>query len=298
MNICEGLRLLAAFYQYDMVALPKSGEQQLIDNIYKTYEVKEAERGFYLGRLGASFLGEECMRKTWLSWRAYAQAKFGGRMLRLFGTGHWQEERIVADLRAAGVGVWDRDPSTGEQLEYVDETGHFIVKLDGIIKGVPEAVKTAHVLEIKTHNKNSFSGVSKHGVQKSKPEHYVQVQAGMMMSGLERGLYVALCKDDEQFHIERIKADPAVQQAAKRKIVTLVNATLKPAGISTDGEAFGCKFCDMKEVCMGAVTPLKTCRSCVHVDPTVLPGEWVCSITGETLTKHAQKTACEEYECL
>ena len=111
-----------------MVALPKSGEQQLIDNIYKTYEVKEAERGFYLGRLGASFLGEECMRKTWLSWRAYAQAKFGGRMLRLFDTGHQQEGRIVADLRATGLGVWDRDHNTGQQLEYVESRVYLRLK--------------------------------------------------------------------------------------------------------------------------------------------------------------------------
>lgn len=281
-----------------MVALPKSGEQQLIDNIYKTYEVKEAERGFYLGRLGASFLGEECLRKTWLSWRAYATAKFGGRMLRLFNTGHLQEDRIVADLRAAGLSVWDRDETTGEQIQFIDDSGHFIVKLDGIVKGVPESEKTPHVLEIKTHNKNSFSGIEKHGVLKSKPEHYVQVQAGMAYSGLARGLYVALCKDDEKFYVERIKPDAGVQEAVRRKITTLVNATLKPAGISPDGESFGCKFCDMKGVCTGRVEPLKTCRSCVHVDPAVLPGEWVCGLSGGTLSKHAQKTACGEYECL
>ena len=281
-----------------MVALPKSGEQQLIDNIYRTYEVKEAERGFYLGRLGASFLGEECLRKTWLSWRAYAQAKFGGRMLRLFGTGHWQEERIIADLRAAGLQVWDRDVETGNQLEYVDDTGHFIVKLDGVVKGMPEAEKTSHVLEIKTHNKNSFSGVAKHGVLKSKPEHYVQVQAGMMMSGLDRGLYVALCKDDEQFYVERLKADKPVQEAARRKIVSLVNSTLRAAGISTDGEAFGCKFCDMKEVCTGRAVPLVSCRSCQHVQANALPGEWVCGLYGATLSKDAQKSACPEYVCL
>jgi len=281
-----------------MVALPKSGEQQLIDNIYRTYEVKEAERDFYLGRLGASFLGEECLRKTWLSWRAYAVSKFGGRMLRLFETGHQQEERIVADLKAAELTVWERDPKTGEQIEFVDDTGHFIVKLDGIVKNVPEAAKTSHVLEIKTHNKNSFSGVAKHGVQKSKPTHYAQVQAGMMMSKLDRGLYVALCKDDEQFYVERIKPDLPVQQAAKKKIITLVNATLRPAGISTDGESFGCKFCDMKDVCVGNTAPLRTCRSCVHARANEFPGEWVCGLYNTILTKEAQKEACPEYEVL
>ena len=281
-----------------MVMIPPRPEQQLIDRIYKTYEDKEAKKGFYLGRLGASFLGEECLRKTWLSWRAYAQSQFGGRMLRLFSTGHAQEDRIVADLKAAGLEVWEKDPLTGEQFQYIDETGHFIVKLDGIAKGVPESEKTPHVLEIKTHNKNSFSGVQKHGVLKSKPEHYVQVQAGMLFSGIKRGLYVALCKDDEQFYVERIHPDAAVQAEASKKILRLVNATIRPAGISPDGEGFGCKYCDMKEVCTGRTAPLRTCRSCVHADPARVTGEWVCGLLGAPLSKEAQKQTCPEYVCL
>ncbi len=278
--------------------LPPRPAQVIIDRIYKTYEKKEAEKGFYLGRLGASFLGEECPRKTWLSWRAYAKAQFDGRMLRLFGTGHWQEERIVADLHAAGLDVWDRDDETGEQVQFIDETGHFIVKLDGVVKGVPESEKAAHVLEIKTHNKNSFSGLEKHGVEKAKPEHYVQMQAGMMLSGIKRALYVAVCKDDEKFYVERIKADDSVQAEAQKKIIRLVNATIRPAGISEDASSFGCKYCDMKAVCTGAVPPLKTCRSCVHANPAQLPGEWVCGLYGTILSKEAQIDACPEYQVL
>jgi len=281
-----------------MVMLPPRPAQVIIDRIYKTYEKKEAEKGFYLGRLGASFLGEECPRKTWLSWRAYAKSEFDGRMLRLFGTGHWQEDRIVADLRAAGLQVWDRDESTNEQIQYVDDTGHFIVKLDGIVKGVPESEKTPHVLEIKTHNKNSFSAVEKHGIEKSKPEHYAQVQAGMMMSGLTRGLYVALCKDNEQFYVERVKPDEAVQTAARKKIISLVNATIRPAGISDDASSFGCKFCDMKAVCTGAVEPLRTCRSCQHSSPAESAGNWECMLNAKTLSLEEQKNACSEYLCL
>jgi hypothetical protein len=280
-----------------MVALPPRPAQVIINRIYTVYETKEAEKEFYLGRLGASFLGEECARKTWLSWRAYAKSQFDGRMLRLFGTGHWQEDRIIADLRAAGLVVFDRDTATGEQIQFIDDTGHFIVKLDGVVKNVPESEKTPHVLEIKTHNKNSFSGVEKHGVQKSKPEHYVQVQAGMMMSGLTRGLYVALCKDNEQFYVERIKSDVAIQAEARKKITTLVNATIRPAGISTDGESFGCKFCDMKSVCVGSVPPLRTCRSCrgSAVGPD---GIWRCELQDKELSKAEQIAACNHYEVL
>lgn len=281
-----------------MAAIPPPAEQEIIDRVYASYEKAENEKGFYLGRLGASFLGKECLRETWLSWRAYARPVFGGRMLRLFETGHQQEARIVADLRAAGLEVWDRDAETGEQIEYTEETGHFIVKLDGIVRRVPESPKAAHVLEIKTHNKNSFSALQKHKLQKSKPEHYVQVQAGMLFSGVKRGLYVALCKDDEQLYVERVYPDEAVQVAAQRKIITLVNATMRPAGISTDGEGFGCKFCDMKPVCLNQVEPLRTCRSCVHADPANQKGEWVCSISGETLSKEQQLAACGSYEVL
>lgn len=281
-----------------MVMLPPRPTQVIIDRIYKTYEAKEAKKGFYLGRLGASFLGEECIRKTWLSWRAYAKSEFEGRMLRLFGTGHWQEERIVADLRNAGFEVWERDAKTGEQIEFIDDSGHFIVKLDGIIKGVPESEKKPHVLEIKTHNKNSFSSLEKYGVQKAKPEHYVQVQAGMAYSNIDRGLYVAVCKDDEKFYVERIKPDAAVQAESTKKIIRLVSAKMRPAGISDDGQAFGCKYCDMKAVCTRAVEPLRTCRSCVHADPSAMMGEWLCTRYNSLLTKEAQISACPEYEVL
>jgi hypothetical protein len=38
-------------------------------------------------------------------------------MLRLFGTGHWQEDRIVKDLRDAGFSVWDKQDD-GKQFAF------------------------------------------------------------------------------------------------------------------------------------------------------------------------------------
>jgi hypothetical protein len=281
-----------------MAALPDHRAQILIERIYAAYEAAEARGDVYLGRLGASFLGDDCVRRTWLSWRAYAAPKFDGRMLRLFETGHQQEARIVDDLRAAGLSVWDRDPDTEQQIEYVDDTGHFIVKLDGVVKGVPDTDNAPHVLEIKTHNAKSFAQLSKAGVKAAKPGHYVQMQAGMALSGIQQALYVAVCKDDEHFYIERVEADPEVQKQAGHRIGSLVFATIKPAGISPTADAPGCRYCDMKEVCAGREEPVKTCRSCRHSDPSAVPNEWVCHLSGEMLTKAAQRRACEEYECL
>jgi hypothetical protein len=280
-----------------MAAIPKPPAQELIDRIYKSYEAKEAKKELRLSRLGASSIGDECLRSIWLNWRAYAVSQFSGRMLRLFGTGHWQEARIVADLRAAGLEVWETQPNSEDQIEFIDETGHFICKVDGIVKGVPESREKPHNLEIKTHNKSSFAGLVKNGVEKSKPNHYTQMQSGMRLSGLARSLYVAVCKDDEQFHIERVREDKAEQQRIESRVIKLVNATIKPARISEDPDSFSCKFCDMKAVCHGA-EPLRTCRSCVHVSPATVKGEWFCTLHSHLLSKDEQLSACAEYEVL
>lgn len=279
-----------------MVMLPPRPEQEIINRMYSAIKEQKADTELYLGRLGSSSIGGECLRELFLKWRAYASSEFDGRMLRLFETGHLQEARIIEDLRRAGFSVWDKD-GNDEQFQWVDSTGHLITKVDGVVKGVPGSEKTVHVLEVKTHNKNSFAGLVKHGVQKAKPEHYAQMQTSLMLGKFTRALYVALCKDDEQIYVERVKEDKALQSELQKTVIKLVDAKIKPAGISADGESFGCKFCDVKEVCLGRVAPLRTCRSCAHVDP-VEGGEWVCMLSGEILSKDQQRAACAEYEVL
>lgn len=284
-----------------MPMIPKAPEQQIAERIYHSYEVAEDRTeqdrgGLYLGRLGASSIGEECPRKLWLDWRGYARPKFSGRMLRLFQTGHLQETRVVADLRAAGLTVWDVDPD-GRQFEFTDVTGHLVCKVDGVVKGVPESSEKPHVLEVKTHNQTSFNAVVKHGVIKHKPLHYAQMQVGMMLSGLTRALYVSICKNDEQYDLQRVRMDRALQSQLQRKVITLVEARLRPAGISDDPTSFSCKFCDMLQVCYGQVEPLRHCRTCEACNP-VEGGVWWCARHGRELDPAAQRLGCEDWSLL
>lgn len=284
-----------------MPAIPKSPEQQIVERVYRSYEAVEAmgdkkRGGIYLGRLGASSIGEECIRSIWLDWRGYARKSFPGRMLRLFGTGHWQEDRVVADLKAAGLQVWEKRED-GKQFEFTDPTGHLIVKLDGVVKGVPESADKPHNLEIKTHNQTSFNAVVKHGVQKHKPLHYAQMQTGMWLGGFTRSLYVSLCKNDEQLDVQRVKTDRKVQKGIEQKVIKLVEARMRPAGISDDKTSFTCKFCDMVDVCYGDVEPLQHCRTCVNCVPTE-NGTWTCELKGEHLTLDQQRAGCSHYEVL
>lgn len=280
-----------------MAELPvRNVGQEMVDSIYKAIE-KEEKRDLYLARIGASSIGDECLRSIWLSWRAYDDKQFGGRMLRLFGTGHWQEARVVEDLRRAGYEVWDYDENN-KQFTYTDRTGHFVCKLDGVLKGVPGSEKTPHDLEIKSHNKNSFTELKKKGVEKAKPVHFWQMQAGMLYSKLPRALYVSVCKDDEDYHVEKIYPDETIQAKIQAKITALVEAIIPPLGISEDGKAFGCKWCDMKEVCVEGKTPIRTCRSCVNAVVGETEGNWICGLTGEIRSNSEQKEACEHYEVL
>lgn len=255
------------------------------------------KRGVYLARLGASSVGDPCLRRVFFGWRAYSQGEPEGRMLNLFETGHITEKRVVEDLRLAGCRVWDLDPNAGKQFTYTDPaTGHFIVKLDGVIKGVPGYESEPHVLEIKSHNDAHFTSLIKRGLQEAEPEHYVQCQAGMWLSGLTSALYVARNKNDERYYFQRVRFDQQSVSGTVERIISLYNATLIPAGVSVDATGYVCRYCGEKGVCLGA-KPLTNCRTCKHVEPGP-EGSWLCNLWEKTLDWDEQRRACPEWKAL
>ena len=171
-----------------MATLPAS-QHSTREAIFRHYE-KNAERG---GRphLGASLIGHDCDRYLWLSFRWAKHATFDGRMLRLFDTGNQQESRLVADLRAIGVEVSDKNEN-GAQWGFKAIGGHFGGSMDGAGKGLPEAPETWHVLEFKTSNAKSFAALQKNGVEKAKPQHWAQMQVYMHQFELNRAAYIVV----------------------------------------------------------------------------------------------------------
>jgi len=268
-------------------------EMALIDKIYEGIKITHSSQ-LRLSRLGASSIGDNCLRKIWLGWRGYDKSEFDGRMHRLFQTGHLQEQRVINDLIQAGCSVWAVD-SKGEQFAWTDKTGHFVVKVDGVIKGVEGAEDKAHILEVKTHNTKSFADLEKNGVEVSKPSHYFQMQAGMLFSGIDRAFYVALNKDDERYYVRRIKPDLTVQSEILLRIKILLEADLRPAGAGENIENFPCRWCDYKQVCYDKKAPIKTCRSCEFSHP-VENGKWNCAYHEKELSLNDQLKACDSYE--
>lgn len=275
-----------------MASIPKNNEA-LVEMIYSAYQRKEASEQ-RLTRIGASGVGEECVRAIWYDWRGATNETHSGRLLRLFQTGHMQETRVVQDLKDAGMQVWEIDPETGQQWTYTAADGHFVCKADGVVKGVPGAEKTPHLLEIKSSNAKGFKEITSRGAAVAKPVHYYQMQAGMWLSGLKDALYVVICKDDEGYYVERIKRDDAVIADIQRKLDSLTSIMSPPPRLAEKENDWRCKFCDSKEICWTNAPMLSNCRTCMH-SVAKPDGVWFCDKHDTTLTSKEQLAGCSSW---
>ena len=242
--------------------------------------------------LGCSQLGHPCDRWLWLSFRWAVQPTFSGRILRLFRRGHNEEATVTNDLRAIGIDV----RHTGGAQSRVDFGAHVSGSIDGIIEsGVPEAPKARHVLEIKTHSKKSFDQLTKDGVQKAKPEHWLQMQLYMHGTEIDRALYVAVCKDDDRLYTERIHYEREAAQWAVERGHRITLSDRMPPPISTDPSWYQCKFCAAHEFCHETLTTKHiNCRTCCH--STAKPDNtWHCARYDAPVPTEYQRIGCDSH---
>jgi PD-(D/E)XK nuclease superfamily len=245
-----------------------------VEAILAAYEIDAGDG--WREHLGASVIGRECDRALWYEFRWVTRAAQSGRMLRLFETGRLEEERLIRNLRRIGVTVLDVDPDTGRQWHVQAHGRHFGGSLDGVGLSIPEAPKTWHVLEFKTHNAKSFAELKQHGVRKAKPEHWCQMQVYMHLTGLTRALYLAVCKDTDALHAERVRDDHEEAERLIARAGRIIFAPRPPARISDDPDWFQCRLCPHHDVCHGDRVPARTCRGCLHVTPAE-DGAWHCA---------------------
>ena len=190
--------------------------------------------------MGASILGHHCDRWLWLSFRWAVIEKFPGRIRRLFRRGHNEEAWIVSDLKMIGIEM----TKTGDDQQFLKLGGHIGGSTDGIIeRGIPEAPNKRHVAEFKTHSKKSWEAVATKGVYLSKPMHFTQMQIYMHGTGIDRALYVAVCKDDDRLYTERVRYDAVHAEKAIARGQRISTDDRMPPPCSTDPTWYECKFC-------------------------------------------------------
>jgi hypothetical protein len=246
--------------------------ERLIDAVHELNHRGSHEAAFR-PHMGASTIGETCERKLWLSFRWAVRPTFPGRVLRLFRRGHREEETVVADLRAIGCKI----RSTGAEQSRVTFGSHVSGSIDGIItSGVPGAEKSPHVLEIKTAARKAWEQLHHEGVEKAQPKHFVQMQAYMHGTAIERALYVSVCKDDDRLHVERVRYDRTVAEKHLNRAKRIATQDEAPWPISADPSWFACKWCDAHDLCHGSkLTKEVNCRTCAHSTARE-DGTWTC----------------------
>jgi len=260
------------------------------ETVRRIYALHEARNDKPRPYLGASIIGKACERALWCDFRWCTERTFDGRMMRLFETGHLAEPRMIAELRAIGIEVHERDPRTGQQFGFTEPaTGHHLRgHLDGLARRVPEAEKAGHVVECKTHNAKSFAELEKVGVERAKPMHAAQMQLYMHWTidawgndGCDRALYIAENKNTSELYVERLRYDAKQAEALIAKAQRVIFAQTPPPRMSDDPSWYECKLCDHRAVCHAGAVPAVSCRTCAHATPEHDgDARWTCALNG------------------
>lgn len=258
-----------------------------VEDIYAAIERREEAKSQFRRWLGASGIGHECERNVAMTFRCASKKSIPGVLARVFEIGHKAEDRLVADLEAAGCVI------TGRQTMYDNEKtlGHSGVTPDGFIT-FPDG--TNMLLEFKTHNAASFRKLAKEGVKSAKPMHWAQVQYGMRLTGMKQAFYVAENKDTAELYVETVAHDEAASQRLYDLAVRLTVGEAVPESISEDGTNWQCKFCDHMEVCNAGKIPRLHCLTCCFSTPTE-KGSWTCSKCSDTIPDEVLQKGCDDH---
>lgn len=277
-----------------MAAIPGPSDST-VSRIFAAWEAADKPR--YSRRLGASRIGKPCAREIWYEFRWAKKSKFEGRMLRLFARGNIEESCVAADLKRIGVDFKAVDEETDQQYEFSELGDHMVCKLDGAALGFVESPKSWHVVEIKTVNQKAFESLQKEGVQKSKPEHYAQCMTGMGMSGMERAAYIAVNKNTDEIHFERIRFNKQEWLRILQRAKEIIFGREPPERIGTGPAWYQCGFCQFKSIChdLGDIadTNCRTCKFSVAHDED--SGGWFCEKHIKDLDMAQQEKGCPDH---
>lgn len=276
--------------------------QPTVEAIYRSYEERNRHEK-PRGHLGGSAIGHACTRFLWYSFRWAFKREFEGRMLRLFRTGHLEEPRLIDDLRRIGVEVLEVNPETRRQWTFAAHGGHFSGSLDAVLHKLPRAPKRWALAEFKTFGKKSFRELQTKGMERAKPLHWAQVQTYMGLAGLERCLYLAVCKDSDALYEEWVHFDAKVYEWCIERARQVIEATEPPPRLSDDPLYYECDYCDARALChpdeLGEPPRVAEtiCRTCCYATPHT-DGEgarWSCARTGDDLSLAEQAKGCPEH---
>lgn len=205
--------------------------------------------------LGASMLGDECMRKVQLQYLGN-RASVSAQTLRTFDIGTLLEDLVAKWLQIAGFDLKIRNEE-GQQFGFSTSEGRIKGHIDGKIVDVSDDLKQFFLhfpilWENKTLNNKSFQETAKKGLMLTKPLYFSQVQLYMAYLQLEQCLFTALNKDSSELYFELIPFDSEAAQKYSDRAAQIIKASENNEAmpcISNDPSFFKCKMCGFRSIC-------------------------------------------------
>lgn len=177
--------------------------------------------------------------------------------------------------------------------------GHFGGSLDGIAKlperyGIDEPV----LLEFKTNGTGKgFSDLKHDGMPVAKPQHFAQTSTYGNEYGFRYCVYLNICKNDDDLHVEVVRLDNNLGEQMKHKAEKIITSDKPPAKLSENPTFFKCKFCHFSGICHKNEVAEVNCRSCKYAKPAE-GGEWYCATHDGIIPRDFVPKACPQYKAI
>ena len=197
-------------------------------------------------KIGASSIGQECMRALYYTYHDYPTNKIDSRLHRLFFRGKLEEAHLIAYLKMMGFKVHATDDQ-GRQYFFNDMEGHFAGHCDGLI----EFEDTILLLEMKTMNDKSFINTQRNGCKAAHPRYYSQMQVYMGYFGLKYALFMAVNKNNDEILLEVVEYDSLEFLICKNKAREIIEAENEENLPKLTASDYRCRYCNYRDVCYG-----------------------------------------------
>lgn len=267
-----------------------------IDN----YAVKTYDDG-HRTHLGASVIGSDCFRYSWMVFRWVKAEKFEGRMLRLFQRGHREENTFVEYLEGIGAKVTQFDPSIDpslpkhkRQIRISSSNGHFGGSIDGLVQLPPEyGIDETMLVEFKTQAANAkFRELLKSGVRIANYKHFSQMNVYMHALNLRHALYMNVNKNDDTLYVEIVEREEGLGESLINVADNIITSNEPPEKYRSSPAMIPCAYCNFREVCHKGELPEKNCRSC-KLAVAGANKTWICTKWNAVIPPEHIATGCD-----
>jgi hypothetical protein len=257
--------------------------------------IEDADIEGYRAHLGASVIGNECLRYLFYHFRWMHRETYSGRELRIFHAGHLFEPRLRYWLRQVGFQFIDGVEDGNAQYQFRAIHGHFGGSVDGIFVAPDWGINEPTLLECKTSGTGTGFNNLDRGIYEAKPQHYIQDSVYGKGLAIHQCLYVAENKNDSDWKFILTKLDENLADEAWRKAEFIIlEATEPPKKISQKRNYYLCNMCKMQGICHDSMPTDINCRSCKNAK-AIENAQWYCNHWNAVIPPSAILNGCPDH---